>query len=103
MTFINGLKKLDFEPFPMDDIKTAFDKLNFSNIWEQVGNIWANVDGIGSFFTAVGASFSGLWDSIVQIGQMIYYMVRFAVVSMSWFIQVLIQVISFTGQYIFMN
>ena len=100
MTFVNGLRTLNIEPFPYEELKTAFSYLDFSNIWEEVGQIWENVDGLISFFQAVGLSFKGVWDSIVQIGQMIYYSITFAIKSFGWLFTNLMDIIKFVINYI---
>lgn len=103
MTFINGLRTLDVTPFPYDDLLIAFNYLDFSNVWEQVGDIWSNVDGLFSFFTAVGYSFKGVWDSILQIGQIIYYSTKFAILAFGWLFTNFMTIIKFVFTYIFVQ
>ena len=101
MTFINGIKTLDIEPFPYNDLKTSFEALDFTNIWAEVAQVWSNVDGLFEFFEAVGKSFVGLWESIVQIGQMIYYTTAFAIKAIGWLFTNLMDIIKFVFTYIF--
>lgn len=101
MKFINGLNTLNVEPFPYNDLMTAFEYLDFSNVWEQVGDIWNNVDGLFSFFEAVGYSFKGVWDSILQIGQIIYYTTRFIIMAFGWLFRNFMTIIQFLFTYIF--
>ena len=103
LNFINGLQTITIEDLPYNDLKTAFEQLNFSDIWEQVGDIWENVDGLFSFFEAVGYSFKGVWDSIIQIGQMMYYTVTFSVKFFGWLFNNLIEIIKFIFTYIFVS
>jgi len=101
MKLINGIKTLNIDPFPYEDLKTAFGYLDFSNVWTQVGEIWNNVDGLFSFFEAVGYSFKGVWDSIIQIGQIIYYTTKFAIMAFGWLFSNLMNIIQFVFTYIF--
>ena len=101
MNFINGLQTISLEDFPYNDLQESFNQLNFSDIWEYVGNVWNNVDGITTFFNAVGESLKGLWLSIIQIGQMIYYSITFAVKAFGWLFTNLMDIIKFVFTYIF--
>ena len=103
MEMVNAINTIEIIPFPYQAIEDSFNTLNFSDIWQEIGDIWNNVDGLFSFFEAVGYSLKGVWDSIIQIGKIIYYTTIFAVKFSSYFIVNMIQIIKFVFTYIFIN
>ena len=103
MTFLKGLETIEFTDFDWQQLQEIFEKLNFTDIWSEIGDVWANVNGLFGFFYAVGMSFKAIWDSIVQIGQMIWGTITFTFSFIGFLFNNLISFVQFVFTYIFVS
>ena len=103
MTLLMGLDTIEFTQFDWKKLVEIFNSLNFSDIWSDLGDVWANVNEFFSFFYAVGMSFKAIWDSVVQIGQMIYGTLTFTLEFIGYLFYNLIAFVKFAFTYIFMT
>ena len=102
-TFLEGLQTIEFTDFDYTKLVDIFNQLNFADIWGSLGDTWANVNGLFSFFGAVGESFKALWESIVQIGQMMWGTITFTFSFLGFLFNNLISFVKFVFTYIFVS
>lgn len=103
MTLLKGLDTIEFTEFDWQKLQEIFETLNFQDIWSEIGNVWENVNGLFGFFYAVGMSFKAIWDSIVQIGQMIWGTLTFTFEFIGFLFYNLIAFVKFAFTYIFVS
>ena len=101
MTILKGAENVELTQLNIEELQDKFNSINFEDIWQQVANAWSNVEDISTFFQALGTSFQGLWDSIINIGKMIYYSLEFVLVFITWITINFIEITKFIIGYIF--
>ena len=78
-TFLNELQRTNITLPNLDKIKENFNNLQFTNIWTNVANAWEEVYEMFTFFNALGQTFVAIFQSIVEIGKIIYYTIEFLI------------------------
>lgn len=102
-TFLEGLQTIEFTQFDYQKLVEIFNQLNFADIWGSLGDTWNNVNDLISFFGAMGSTFQAIFQSIIQIGQMMWGTITFTIEFIGFLFNNLISFVKFVFTYIFIS
>ena len=99
--FLSQASKLNLQMPDIQKLGRSFNNLQFADIWGNVAKAWEDVYELITFFQAIGQTFVGIFQSIIEIGKMIYYTIEFLVEFITFIFRNFIDITTLMYNYLF--